>query len=250
MFTYSYRIFDKYNHFAEALVIFLNDDPAFQPTEFRLAGASADIVFRYRTFVVHSRDSETLYQKGNPFGLVMQLAWAGIHAKRIRSAAAFDDWLREQKTKLYSKMLEDGYSKEKTRIFVHLLSNYIRLKSATAQTQLTDYFTLNPQTQKTMGVIELIQTAVLEEVRQESEQVGIQKGRQEGRQEGEQLGIQKGEQLGEQAEKLRLMLNLVQHTDFSDEKIAQLVVADIALVSRVRERVAAGDINLADLLAE
>jgi predicted transposase YdaD len=101
-----------------------------------------------------------------------------------------------------------------------------------------------------MGVIELIQTAVLEEVRQESEQVGIQKGRQEGRQEGEQLGIQKGEKLGEQAEKLRLMLNLVQHTDFSDEKIAQLVVADIALVSRVRERVAAGNINLSDLLAE
>ena len=69
-----------------------------------------------------------------------------------------------------------------------------------------------------MGVIELIQTAVLEEVRQEGEQLGIQKGRQE------------GEQIGKQAEKLRLILNLVQHTDFSDEKIAQLVVADIALV--------------------
>jgi hypothetical protein len=62
------------------------------------------------------------------------------------------------------------------------------------------------------------------------------------------LGLEKGKLEGKLEGTLHLILNLVQQTDFSDEKIAALAEVELLLVQQVRARVAAGNTDLSDLM--
>lgn len=220
MFTYCYRILDKYGQLPATLAIFLNDKPEFQPSAFLAQAPGTRLEFHYQTFAVDTQPFEALYQPGNPFGLVMQLAWVGIRAGQIGSATTFDHYLTEQKLILYRKMLADGYSKAKTRIFVLFLTRYLRLRSATAQEALSTSLLQGKNAQTTMGVEELVRQEIIWETREKSKLEG----------------------------KLTLVQNLIRQTDFSDERIAQLAEVAPSLVQQVRQRLLAGNTDLAGLM--
>jgi len=77
--------------------------------------------------------------------------------------------------------------------------------------------------QNTMGVLEQLAEIKEKEGREEGLQVGREQGLQDGREEG-------------RFEAQRLMVkNLLSHTEFSDEKIAELANISVEIVKEIRE---------------
>lgn len=220
MFTYYYRILDKYERDIITLVIFLNENTEFQPSEYRRTAYRTTLLFKYQAFSVTTHTMESLYKHNNPFSLVMQVALLGIRAKRV-PAEQFDAWLFQQKTLLYRKLREDGYTAEKSRRFLSFLGLYLSFRSAANEIRFNTEVLQSSPIRNPMGIIELITEEAARIAKQEGEQIGLSKGKLEGWQEKTELFV----------------LKLIQDTAFDDERIAELAGTTVEWVKEIRRRV-------------
>jgi len=181
MFTYYYRILDKFKKPVTCIVIFLGKRSKQHASLFEQEFLGSKIRFEYNSYYIGEQDEVELKKMDNPFAIVVRTAL--MKWKHHRNTAR----LLKFKISLARELLQFGLSKEKTRRLFSFLNYYIHFEDRGLNTKFDRQLELltNKTTTK-MGITE--QLLDIAEKRGEGRglQKGLQKGKTEGLREGEQ----------------------------------------------------------------
>jgi hypothetical protein len=205
IFTYSYRIYDRYKHPVASLVVLADRNPYWRPSvfSFKLFGCTLELRFRTTKLQDLADHISTLLEDHNPFALLTaaHLLTQETHGLPSRRLAA-----KRQLTRL---LLARDWDRQRIVNLFHVVDWIMHLPTELeaqlwqdmAQTQgrptMENYIPRGARIVMRRELAEAKVKAALEG-RQEGMQQGRQEGMQQGRQEGIQQGIQQGMQQGRQ----------------------------------------------------
>jgi predicted transposase YdaD len=198
MFTYYYRIRDKYQQELIAWAILTDSNKNYHPTEYKSEFFGTSIVYKFNTYKILDQDEEELKASANPFAVIVLTALLELKKNKFDSKE-----LIELKLDLARNLFEKGFSKEKIRNIMNFLRYYVRLKGEDDEIFEEK---LDQLTGKNfpMG----------------TEQYLLQKERKEGLVEGIEIGIEKGIEKGIWKKTEEVVISLFKD-DFTIEKIAK-----------------------------
>jgi Putative transposase, YhgA-like len=219
MFTYFYRIWDKYKRPFTAIAILTDKTKRFVPRYFEMDFLGTKNRYEFNVYKVLEADESELLQSDNPFAMVILTTKIALKKGKVTQEELFDE-----KLELAKRLFEKGLSKEKIRGILNFIKLYVRF----ADKELIDKFdrsidTFTNKPKKTMGIEEFV----------------INRARRMGERDGEKRGEKKGLKLG-----LKLANNEKDHTfvksllldtDFDAEKISRLANVTLAFVEKVRK---------------
>jgi hypothetical protein len=203
MFTYYYRIFDKYHKRISAYAIFTGTGPKDSADTYEEMFMGTGIRYRFNTFKITDQDESDLLRSNNPFALVALIAKTAFNGKRIKDVEARDRALLEIKLNLLREMLSREIPKNKIRGLMNFLIYYIRFEK-----QETNRIFEQSKQKLTGG----------------SNTMGI-----------EELLLDRAEKQGIEKKSRKIVRNLLKHTDFSDEQIAKLAEVSKEYVAKLRK---------------
>ncbi len=199
MFRYFYRIFDRYRKPVTAIAIYTGPDGKRMPDRFTYEFLNTRLVYQYNTLCVVDYNDEDLATNVNPFALVMLAA-----KKALASGKDVDGKLLEGKLFVFRKLYERGiFGKRKMEAILKFLNNYVRFEKSETNRIFTEQVDQITGKLNTMDIFEQVTELRVEEARREGDEKAV-----------------------------RLLL---QNTEFSMEKIADLVGVTVAFVKEVKE---------------
>lgn len=220
MFEYFVRLLGKRGHPVAAIAIMTgkNGKSGRGMYEYRCLWTRAR--YEYKTICITDYSDEVLAASSNPFAAVLQVAREVL--LRVEGTDEDRDFvLLEEKTRL-AKLLKERmavFGEQKTAAILAFLNNYVVFKNPQINLIFMERTDEIFEKENTMGIIEQ-----LAEIRREE---GLEKGREIGLEEGREIGLEEG--LGKA---VRLFLA---NTEFSPEKIAELVGVSLAQVEKIKE---------------
>lgn len=128
MFTYYYRIKDKYQHDITAWAIFTDNIAKYHPTEFKSEFLGTSLSYKFNTYKILNQDEEILIKNDNPFAIIILTALLELKKGKLQGHELID-----LKLDLVKNLLEKGISKEKIRHLMNFLKYYVRLKKEHAE---------------------------------------------------------------------------------------------------------------------
>jgi hypothetical protein len=169
MYTYQYRLRDRYGVDVVSLAVLADTSPGFRPDAFRYDrwGCALQYRFPMSKLIDFESNWEELEQSANVFALVVM---AQLKAKRVKDGVARKD----AKVAIIRLMYERGYSKQQILELFNVIDWMIQLPSSLNEDFLNTIYAIEED--KNMPYINT------------AERVGLEKG--------ELIGIQKGEQIG------------------------------------------------------
>ena len=218
MFTYYYRILDKYDKEITALAILTDKNKSFRPSQYESEFVGTKILYKYNSYKALDADIKELAKNNNPFASVIEVVQTALKKGRIADKTLFN-----LKIELVKKLLQKKIQKDKIRILLNFLKLYIRFEN----TKLNDTFE-----QKLDEINNRNTTMGLEEfVLDRERRVGRKEGREEGREEGvSQTTYQKD---------FAFVKSLLNETDFNNNKISRIVGVSLEFVENVHKQIKA-----------
>lgn len=173
MFTYHYRLFDKYGQRVVSLAILGDERKKWRPDQFsyELAGCKLDFRFPTAKLTDWQDQWEIIEQTRNPFGIIVQ-----IHLKALETRGQSERRL-EWKSRLFKAFYAANYSREDIIRLFHFLDWVMSLPDEIVQQ--FEELVLQFEEEKKMPYITSI------------ERLGIQKGIAQGLEQGISKGILK-----------------------------------------------------------
>ena len=229
MYAYHYRIYDKYDKPISALAILTDSNKKFSPNSLGYDFMGTSFQFKYNIYKVLTANLEELKASDNPFAIVVRVVETALKKGTISEEKLFD-----LKVELVKELLKKNFPKKKIRNLLQFLKLYIRFENKEFINKFDKEVEKITNKPKTMGIEEF----VLDRERRMARKEGLQEGRQEGqllgRQEGIEQGIEKGKEITDYENKFAFTKSLLTQTDFSEEKIADLVGVNIEFVRKVK----------------
>jgi Putative transposase, YhgA-like len=211
MFTYYYRIMDRFGWPITAIVIFSGANSKRMPCQFEDQCMGTRLLYQYNTVAISDYTDSNLEQSENPFALVLLIA-----KKALQQGKNVDAVLLEEKLKLAKLLVQKGlFNKPKIKMVFWFLNNYICFEKTETYRIFEQQVDNITEKKDTMGIIEQVC-----EVRQEE-------------------GRKKGLKEGDQKARRQMVENLLRNTKFSADKIASLANVTLAFVNRVKKELAA-----------
>jgi predicted transposase/invertase (TIGR01784 family) len=166
MFTYYYRIKDRYQHDITAWAIFTDNNMKYHPTEFKSAFLGTSLSYKFNTYKVILQNEDVLRKSDNPFSIIILTVLLEIKKGKLERKELID-----LKIELVKNLLEKGITKRKIRHLLNFLKYYVRLEKDDAFEfqQKLDFLTGKTYP---MGTEEYL----LQKERKEGIQIGIEKG--------------------------------------------------------------------------
>ncbi|XGA80969.1 hypothetical protein OR573_04770 [Halomonas sp. CH40] len=226
MYTYQYRLRDRYNMDVVSLAVLTDTRQNFRPTTFHFARWGCELTFTFPTaklidWETHWADLET---SNNVFALVVM---AQVQAKRVKDGATRKD----VKVALIRLLYERGYSREQIVRLFNIIDWMLQLPRALEPEFVQAVYAI--QEEKQMPYVNTIERLGIEK----GEKLGIEKGEKLGIEKGEKLGIEKGRQEAEQRaleSKRNAARKLIALTEMSDQLIAEIEELPVEEVERLR----------------
>lgn len=221
MFTYYYRIKDRYQHDITAWAIFTDNNAKYHPKKFKSEFLGTSLSYKFNTYKVIAQDEAILRQSHNPFSIIILTALLEIKKRKIQSKE-----LIELKIDLVKNLLEKGISKEKIRHLMNFLKYYVRLEKGDADVFEHKLIHLTGKTYP-MGIEQFL----LQRERKEGFEQGVEKGVEE--------GIEKGIEEGALKKTIEVVLSLFDD-GFQVETItkhAKLSTDEILDILRIHGRI-------------
>lgn len=214
MFTYQYRLRDRYNMDVVSLAVLADTRKSFRPTTFHYQRWGCELTFTFPTaklidWEVRWAELET---SNNVFALVVM---AQIQAKRLKDSASRKD----TKIALIRLLYERGYQREQILRLFNIIDWMIQLPKNVDPEFAQAVYAI--QEEKHMPYVNTI------------ERLGIEKGRLEGRQEGRLEGRQEAERLALES-KRNAARKLIALTEMNDQLIAEIEELPIEEVEKLR----------------
>ena len=214
MFTYYYRILDKYDKEITALAILTDKYKSFRPSQYESEFVGTKILYKYNSYKALDADIKELAKNNNPFASVIEVVQTALKKGRIADKTLFN-----LKIELVKKLLQKKIQKDKIRILLNFLKLYIRFEN----TKLNDTFE-----QKLDEINNRNTTMGLEEFVLDRER---KVGRKEGREEGiSETTYQKD---------FAFIKSLLNETDFNNDKISRIVGVSLEFVENVQKQIKA-----------
>jgi predicted transposase YdaD len=204
MFTYYYRIWDKYRKRITAFVILTDDNPAFRPTCFEQSFLGTTLRYQFNSFKILDQSEDILEANPNPFAQVILTVKAALKRKVLK-----EEDLLNLKLQLARRLLSRDIPHYKIGKLLYFLKLYVEFNDERSNTKFdSEILTLTHNRYKTMGIEETL-TAMLKE--------------------------QMTERLLRNRD-ITFARNLLKSTDFDDEKIASLLGATTDFVNDVKNK--------------
>lgn len=125
MFTYFYRIFDKYQKPISAYAILTEVTGKSRPNNFKLSYLGTNLNYTFNVYKIADQKDEDLLASNNPFGLVVLIAKTAIVGKKVKRTER-DAFLLALKLKLAKELLTREMPKKKIRVLMNFLRYYVR----------------------------------------------------------------------------------------------------------------------------
>lgn len=120
MFTYYYRIFDRYRQKITAVVLLTDKDKKFHPREYHSEFLGTELRYRFNSFKIIEQEENELLQSNNPFAFVILTALLALQRNKLTDKALFD-----LKLELMRKLLEGKFSKPTIKGIFLFIRNYV-----------------------------------------------------------------------------------------------------------------------------
>ena len=190
MFTYYYRIFDKYSKPITAFAIFTDGNKGFKPAIFEQNFLGTRLRYEFNTYKVIDHSEEDLLKSNNPFAQVILTVLAAIQSKGLQEEEIFNI-----KIELTRRLLSKDITKNKIRAIMNFLRYYIHFENHEMNIKFDKEIEEITQNKKTMGIEEFLLDR--------AEKKGIEKGIEQS--------------------VIKVVKSLLRETDFDDDKIASLI---------------------------
>jgi hypothetical protein len=209
MYTYHYRILDKYNKPITALAILTDKYKSFKPSVYEYKFMGTSMRYEFNVYKVLEANTRELRSSNNPFAVVIRVVQTALKKGLISDEKLFD-----LKIELVKELLKKNFPKTKIRNLLQFLKLYIRFDKQ----ELIDKFDteINQITnrQTTMGIEEF--------VLDRAKRMGLKQG------------LEQGKEVATYEKDFAFTKSLLEQTDFTVEKIASLVGVNIEFVEKVK----------------
>nr|WP_294873160.1 hypothetical protein [uncultured Pedobacter sp.] len=209
MFTYFYRILDKYQKPITAYAIFTEANSKERPDTFESTFMGTSIRYTFNTYKIANQSEQELLTSNNPFALVILTAKASMQGKNIKNGSQRDELLLTLKLKLAKQLLIKKIPKNKVRVLMNFLKYYVRFENPEINTKFEEQVEILTQRSNTMGIEELLLDR--------AEQKGLEKGKKE--------------------KSRHVVENLIIKLGLSDEQIADLAEVSVDFVKSIRAQI-------------
>src|SRR5882757_8612261 len=205
MFTYYYRILDRFNQPVTAIAIFTGRNRANMQSKFEDHCLGTHILYQYNIICIRDYPDELLFNNVNPFALVMLVA-KSVLLLRVKDS---ERKLLEQKLLIANILKKRGLlDNPKINAIFIFLNNYILF--AKEETNLIFMQQTDLITDKTNTV------GILEQLAEIKEQEGLERGLQQGRVEEREKNVK----------------SMLASAKFSMKEIASLLGVSVSFVAK------------------
>lgn len=151
MFTYYYRIFDRYRQKITAVVLLTDKDKKFHPREYYSEFLGTELRYRFNSFKIIEQEEDKLLQSSNPFAFVVLIVLLALQRNRLTDKALFD-----LKLELMRKLLEQKFSKPTIKGIFLFIRNYVVFADPQNSVKFDEVIDSANQKNKNMGIVELM----------------------------------------------------------------------------------------------
>jgi hypothetical protein len=206
MFTYYYRILDRYNHPVTAIAIFTGPDGNKMADKYEDHCLGTHLAYQYNTLCITDYPDEVLTASENPFAIVILAA-----KKALLKGKNLDEQLLEQKLLIVRLLYEKGiFNKKKISAIMTFIHNYVLFQKPQTNRIFMEQVDQITEKINTMGIHEQLAEIKAEEA------------------------LAKGERKGKNAALRICVENLLKSTDFSTSKIATLTSTSVEFVKKIK----------------
>ena len=208
MFTYWYRIYDRFEVDIAALAVFTGGKNQKRPDHFHKNFLGTELHYKYKAYHILDHSETQLLAMDNPFALIILAAQKVLLTNKIP-----EDELAVQRLAIARALIESKrYNLPKIRRFLFFLKTFIHIGNPEINSNFDKQIDLLTGNKRTMGIIETIKMLTLEE------------------------GIEKGIEKGRETEKIVFVRNMLRQTDFDISKIAGIAEVSEDFVKNVIEK--------------
>lgn len=176
MFTYFYRIRDRYQKQVMALVILTDENPNFLSNHYQYQYQQTKNSYEFQTFKLLNQTEEELNLPDNPFSIVMLTAKKALDKKNWK-----DEKQLIWKKDLVLALKNANYAEQKIRRILNFIRFYVKFNEEANFKKLDKNIQETFKQRKNMGIEE----AILQEVKEN----GVKEGLEQAKQELEQVKI-------------------------------------------------------------
>ncbi len=210
MFTYYYRILDRYNHPVVAIAIFTGQDSRNMPDRYEVQDQGTELMYKFNTLCITDYEDDVLAESDNPFALVLLAAKTALLKGKIPELE-----LKDQKLLIAKLLLGKGiFPKKKIDAILTFLNNYVLFDDLQTNRIFTEQFDQITGKTNTMGIIEQLADI--------KEKAALAKGEEKAK-------------LVRTEEQEKFVKFLLANTEFSVNKIAELVGVSVSFVEEVKK---------------
>jgi hypothetical protein len=229
MFTYFYRILDKYNKPVTAIVLYTDAGKNFHPVAYEYNNLGTSIIFRFNTYKIIEQDENDLQKSNNLFAIAIRTALLALKKNELN-----DSNLYLLKFSLVKNLLQQHIGRRKIDGLFSFIQHYVNFDDPQLNTKFdNDTDTLKGKT-KTMGIKELIIDLAKKEGIKQGREEGIEQGFKQGDEQGFERGIKQGDEQGFERSKVETIKNLLAANQFTDAQIANFANVPESLIGEIR----------------
>ncbi|WP_159467753.1 hypothetical protein [Dyadobacter sp. 3J3] len=181
MFTYFYRILDKYGRPVTAIAIFTDRNKKYRPSVFEYKFLGTKNTFSFNTYKIIDQNEEFLAQNHNPFAIVILTILLALKRKKLNDESLFN-----LKYLLAKNLLKRKIEKKKIDDLLIFLHQYVRFADSEFSIKFDKVIEELTENKRNMGIREM----VLERAKKEGIQEGIAEGNKKGK-EANQVNVVK-----------------------------------------------------------
>jgi len=171
MFTYFYRILDKYQKPITAYAIFTEAIHKERPNSFQLEFRGTSLLYTFNTYKISRQDEGELQASNNPFAMVILTAKAALAGKDFIDGKERDALLLKLKLELARQLLAKQIAKKKIRVLMNFLRYYVRFENPAINAKFEQEVEILTERRTTMGIEELLLDRATKQ--------GLEKGKKE-----------------------------------------------------------------------
>jgi len=202
MFTYYYRIFDKYNRRISAHVIFTDSSKIVRSDTYEEVYHGTRLIYQFNTYQLALQNEEELLKSDNPFAIAILVGRTAFAGNRVKDSQEHDAVLMKLKLQLLRKLTERKNKREKISALMDFLRYYVRFENEENNSKFEQE---------------------IQEITGRSETMGIQ-----------ELMLDRATKQGEQKKSRDVVENLLSKLGLSDEQAAEVAEVSIEFVQKIR----------------
>ncbi|MCF2446321.1 hypothetical protein L0657_20350 [Dyadobacter sp. CY345] len=205
MFTYFYRILDKYGKPVTAIAIFTDANKKFHPAIYGYKYLGSKIIYEFNTYKIIEQDETVLIENENPFAIVILTVLLALKKKKLDDESLFD-----LKYSLAKNLLRRKIPKKKIDDLLIFLQRYITFADQGYNVKFDKEIGELTGNQNSMGIREMV----------------LDKAKKEGEKEGRLLGLDEGVEKAT----ISFIISLWETGNYTVSQIAGLVKVSEAFV--------------------